>query len=246
MKILHIAGWSGSGKTTFILELLGKLTSLGKTGTIKHIGSHYTPLPVGKDTTLHFESGADLSVGIDFEKSTLYFRSIDLHESLNLLSDSGVRYAIVEGFKNQPFQKILLGDLDCHYILKNPGVEEVIPVLSLFDDWYTLSGLSHELKLQCPDSFQTTWSGYARDYYTISQVCMDIEQEFLSFPGIDDIRLRVQRWSPGSFYPVYLLLAHDSSDVTPVIAEIVRRLNPYMIQPVSPENRKESDYLGKS
>ncbi|HNJ81359.1 MAG TPA: molybdopterin-guanine dinucleotide biosynthesis protein MobB, partial [Methanoregulaceae archaeon] len=36
MKVIHIAGFSNTGKTTFIRELLPELENLGPTGVVKH------------------------------------------------------------------------------------------------------------------------------------------------------------------------------------------------------------------
>lgn len=234
MKILHIAGWSGSGKTTFIQDLLQHLSFHGKTGTVKHICSHYSSLPEGKDTTLHYEAGANPSIGIDSEKTVAYFHDGDLENSLNLLSDAGVRYAIIEGYKNYPFTKILIGDLEVSHILKNPSALDVIPVLDRFDDWYTLSGLSRELIEECPGSFLVTWTGYTGDYKATSFLCADIEQEVLLHPDVCGIRLRVHRWGKENVFPVYLVFAYQKGNGNILLSDIMSRLKPCICEPVSP------------
>ena len=40
MKVIHIAGFSNSGKTTFISGLLPELEKLGPVAVVKHIGHH--------------------------------------------------------------------------------------------------------------------------------------------------------------------------------------------------------------
>ncbi|HMK16120.1 MAG TPA: molybdopterin-guanine dinucleotide biosynthesis protein MobB, partial [Methanomicrobiales archaeon] len=40
MKIVQVAGFSGSGKTTFIRALIPLLSRLGPVGTVKHTGHH--------------------------------------------------------------------------------------------------------------------------------------------------------------------------------------------------------------
>ena len=230
MKILHIAGWSGSGKTTFILKLCNHLNSLGKTATIKHIGSHYSILPLGKDTTVHYQSGADPAIGIDEEKTSACFHSVDLAHALNLLSDSGVRYAIIEGFKKWPFQKVLIGDLDCAYLLKNPDVSDVMEILDQFDDWYTLSGLHQELGDQFPDDHIFTWTGYSHTYQEASDLCKNIEEEIFQDTRISGIRLRIQKWPVNSRYPIFLVLSAKSPDeAVNILSLFVYRFNPFLI-----------------
>ncbi|HOJ95828.1 MAG TPA: molybdopterin-guanine dinucleotide biosynthesis protein B [Methanospirillum sp.] len=210
MKVIHIAGWSGSGKTTFILKLCSHLVHRGRTATIKHIGSHYCALPLGKDTTLHFEAGADPAVGIDDEKTSAVFHGICLDDALNLLSDSGVRYAVLEGFKGMPFQKVHIGILDGPYLLKNPEVSEVLSVLDQFDDWYTPSGLMKELTDEYPGCHIFSWAGYVTDYQKTKDLCSRIEDEYGDDPLIAGIRARVHRWSDDGRYPVYLLMAMNN------------------------------------
>jgi molybdopterin-guanine dinucleotide biosynthesis protein MobB len=226
VKILHVAGWSGSGKTTFILDLLTHLNVLGKTGTIKHIHSHPTPLPIRKDTTLHFQSGAEPSVGIDDEKMSAYFHDQDLETSLNLLSDTGVRYAVIEGFKKRPFQKILLGDMDCSFLLKNPIPEDVISIIDRFDDWYTLSGLVKELNEQFPGRSHVTWTGYTDNYLQASELCTVIEKEILMNPAVAGIKLCVHKWCGEKPFPIYLaLVLRDPKATAATLTEIMDRLS---------------------
>jgi len=232
MKILHIAGWSGSGKTTFIRKLLPFLSVHGKTGTIKHICSHYSVLPPGKDTSIHFEAGSNPSVGIDNEKTIAYFHCTDLETTMDMLSDSGVRYAVIEGYKNYPFQKILIGDLEVDYLLKNPAVDEVIPVLDQFDDWYTLSGLSRELITQYPGSFLLTWTGYTDNYLSAFRLCSDIEQEFSRHRDVCGIRIRVHRWVKNNLFPVYMVMAYTNTGGS-LLPDILNQLYPCISDRVS-------------
>ncbi|MFH0966632.1 MAG: molybdopterin-guanine dinucleotide biosynthesis protein B [Methanobacteriota archaeon] len=146
MKIIHVAGWSGSGKTTFILDLVAALSTLGPVGTIKHIGEHICVLPEGKDTTRHYEAGAVVTAGIDLEKTMISSGSKSLFSALDLLSDAGIRYAVVEGFKAVPFRKVVLGDLDTPALVRDPSVSDVIALLPDFDNYYSLAGLVHEIE----------------------------------------------------------------------------------------------------
>ncbi len=142
MQIIHVAGTSGAGKTTFIADLIHRLAPLGKTAAVKHLGHHRYALEAGKDTTRYRAEGAALSVGIDTEKAVLVAADADLDAVLFLLADAGVEYAIIEGFKARAFPKIVIGDLVAeNTVLRNPTVEEVVEALPRFQDYVTLPGL---------------------------------------------------------------------------------------------------------
>jgi molybdopterin-guanine dinucleotide biosynthesis protein MobB len=188
MKIIHVAGWSGSGKTTFIRDLIGGLRLLGKVGSVKHIGDHVCDLPAGKDTTLHYESGATLTVGIDLEKTIITSRSVSLAGSLDILADNAVRYAVVEGFKAASFTKVVTGDLDAPALLRDPTVDEVLACLDRFDDYDTLAGLIRETENGHGDDILHTLTGYADP--DIRPVCAWLEAEISTWTGISDVRVR--------------------------------------------------------
>lgn len=142
MRIIHVAGTSGAGKTTFIVDLIRRLAPIGKTAAVKHLGHHRYALEAGKDTTRYHAAGAAVSAGIDAEKAVLVAADADLDAVLSQLADAGVEYAIVEGFKTRAFPKIVIGDLAAeNTVLRNPAVEEVVEALPRFQDYVTLPGL---------------------------------------------------------------------------------------------------------
>jgi molybdopterin-guanine dinucleotide biosynthesis protein MobB len=151
MKIIQVAGTSGTGKTRFIRELLPALLALGPTGVVKHIGHHTAVLETGKDTTLFFEGGAALSAGIDKEKTVIISRENGLPRVLAFLSDSGMRFAVVEGFKGKSFPKIVFGSLPGaeRVLMIEPSVSEVVSRLHEFPDFFTAGGFSRELRSAC-------------------------------------------------------------------------------------------------
>lgn len=191
MKVIHIAGWSGSGKTTFIRDLVKSLALLGSVGTIKHIGDHVCDLPQGKDTSLHYDAGASIVVGIDFEKTMITMRTISLSSALDNLSNCGIKYAVIEGFKNIPFQKVVIGDLDVQALMKNPEIKEVISHLSSFDDYYTGEGLVKELGKN-PEGIIMMSTGNS-SHEISPDVCVDIEKETSSLNGVYGVRVRTQK-----------------------------------------------------
>ena len=136
MKIIQIAGLANMGKTTFIENLIPALKLQGRIGVIKHMRDHDYCQEEGKDTTVFFEKGADISAGIDSRKSVVTFRTINLDEILSLFKQSGIDFAVIEGFKTRDFPKIVIGDLTIDTcILRNPTVEQVISSLSQFEDY---------------------------------------------------------------------------------------------------------------
>ena len=136
MKIIQIVGRSNSGKTTFIKNLIPELKKKGTVAVIKHLGDHTYNIEEGKDTTVFFDSGADISVGVDSHKAVATFRKNTLDDVLGMLLDQGMDFAIIEGFKQRSFPKIVIGSLTANTcILSNPAVTEVITSLNLFENF---------------------------------------------------------------------------------------------------------------
>ena len=136
MKIIQIVGLANSGKTSFIKDLVPALSRKGKVAVIKHLGDHEYYLEEGKDTTGFFDAGAQISVGIDAHKSVIAIREQTLEDILLLLSHQEIDFAVIEGFKQLSFPKIVIGDLTVgKCILTNPTIDEVIDSLALFEDF---------------------------------------------------------------------------------------------------------------
>jgi len=136
MKIIHVVGNSNSGKTTFIKNLIPELKKKGNVAVIKHLGDHTYNIEEGKDTTVFFNAGADISVGIDSDKAVAAIRKNTLDEVLGMLFDQEMDFAIIEGFKQRSFPKIVIGNLTADTsILTNPSVDEVISSLNLFENF---------------------------------------------------------------------------------------------------------------
>ena len=136
MKIIQIVGRSNSGKTTFIKSLIPELKKMGSVAVIKHLGDHIFNIEEGKDTSVFFEAGADISVGIDDQKSVATIRKNTLDEALSTLHYQDMDFVIIEGFKQRSFPKIVIGDLETDTcILTNPLVKEVLASLNRFDDF---------------------------------------------------------------------------------------------------------------
>lgn len=136
MKIIQIVGHANSGKTSFIRDLVPALSRKGNVAVVKHLGDHEYYLEDRKDTTGFFEAGAQISVGIDAHKSVITIRKHTLGDILLLLWHQKMDFAVIEGFKQLSFPKIVIGDLIVEKsVLINPTVDEVIDSLALFDDF---------------------------------------------------------------------------------------------------------------
>jgi molybdopterin synthase catalytic subunit len=204
MKLIQVVGYANTGKTTFILDLIQKLTEKGTVAVIKHIGEHFQTLEEGKDTTRFYEAGALFSVGLDAEKAVVAIHDRDLEHVLRMLADAGVDYAVIEGFKQRPLPKIVLGDLEAeHCVLQNPTVNEVISHIEDFADFVTLQGLVHEIKREHDVSragailtfngIVREWTGDTHTEYLdfdedIDQMLTEIKTEIEKVPGILGVR----------------------------------------------------------
>ncbi len=151
MKIIHIAGVSGTGKTTFINSLVPALNSRGPAGVIKHIGHHDIDLEEGKDTTRFFNAGARISAGIDSEKTVAALREIDLDEILIMLCDAGIQFAVIEGFKSRPFPKFVIGGLEEaeQVLMTDPTVDDVLSCLDACEEFITAEGFARTIRRGC-------------------------------------------------------------------------------------------------
>ncbi len=137
MKIINIIGHSNSGKTTIVKELVPMLAKNNKVGTIKHMGHHIFELPAGKDTTLHYEAGASCGTGIDAEKCVLTLRGTDVYTILDIYVLLGYDYCVIEGFKDEQFSCVVLGDLTTatNVILRDASPAEIFDARDSFEDY---------------------------------------------------------------------------------------------------------------
>ena len=136
MKIIQVSGLSGSGKTTFIKTLIPELNKKGRVAVVKHLGDHDFLLEEGKDTTGFFWAGAEIAAGIDAHKSVVAIQNNSLDVILALLKNQGLDFAVIEGFKQRSFKKIVIGDLKAEgCILRNPTTDEVVASVDRFDSY---------------------------------------------------------------------------------------------------------------
>lgn len=113
VKVLQIVGFKNSGKTTLALNLLKQAKSEGKTvAAIKHHG-HGGPLELpaaDTDSMRLFEEGADCSIAYGSGVVQLHQRKnqATLDELVVFASMGNPDLILVEGFKEAPYEKIVL------------------------------------------------------------------------------------------------------------------------------------------
>jgi molybdopterin-guanine dinucleotide biosynthesis protein MobB len=185
VKIIHIVGTSGSGKTTFIRDLIPVLETIGLVGVVKHIGHHTMTLEEGKDTTRFFEAGASISAGIDSEKTMIVVKETSLEETLVWLCDAGIQFAVIEGFNARPYPKIVIGDReDTQMVLiTDPSVDEVVKRLDEFEEFTTAEGFTKELRKGCRPGMIILVCTLTCPQITRKEVVRSAEQDLLKNIG---------------------------------------------------------------
>ncbi|SFM17895.1 molybdopterin synthase [Methanolobus profundi] len=155
MKVICVAGYKNSGKTTLVTRLVDALSKKGSTGTVKQM-LHHRFNPENTDTGKHFDAGADVVAAITDSELVTIKRNPTLEDSLNALADSGVEFAIVEGAKSSDLPKIFLGDVEGSDDISNIIVQ--LPVRSEWDidalvelvldqpEWVTLDSLIRKVR----------------------------------------------------------------------------------------------------
>ena len=221
MKVIHIAGFSNSGKTTFISALIPELKKLGTVGVVKHIGHHGYSLAEGKDTTRFFSAGAAASAGIDAQKSVLILQENNLEQVLEIFCDSGIEYAVVEGFKERPSPKIIIGEVPEaeNVLLRDPSIEDVLSHLEEFSDIFTPEGLSKEIRRSCGAGMTTLISTIAIKGSSLKKQIPDLREElYEKVSELGDVSVRLEysgTIEPGT--PEKLIMGIYASDPGMVI-----------------------------
>lgn len=113
MNILQIVGFKNSGKTTLMLELIRLAQENGKTvATVKHHGhSSALEMPSAQtDSTRFFEGGAQASIvyGAGVIQQHVRKKEAALEDLLYMAAKTETDFIFVEGFKDAPYEKIVL------------------------------------------------------------------------------------------------------------------------------------------
>ncbi|NLX48573.1 MAG: molybdopterin-guanine dinucleotide biosynthesis protein B [Methanospirillum sp.] len=195
MRVVQFAGWSGTGKTTLIEQVIDAAAPELAVGVVKHLGgAHPFSLDPDRDTTRFYDRGARVVVGIDAEKGVGLHRGDTLFSALDRLSDSGCDLALVEGFKKEPFARVVIGDLPSERcVLRDPTAREVLGALDRFDEHHSPGGLLRECRaraggaggFECSGAMRTTGE-IAGDRDTLGR----LEAGLASAPGVVAAGLR--------------------------------------------------------
>ncbi|MEH7073707.1 molybdopterin-guanine dinucleotide biosynthesis protein B [Neobacillus drentensis] len=110
--IFQVVGYQNSGKTTLTTKLINVLTETQiKTVTIKHHGHGGKPenIPL-KDTEKHLMAGALAAIVEGEGKLLLKAENNDytLHDQIELMKFFQPDVILIEGYKREPFPKLLL------------------------------------------------------------------------------------------------------------------------------------------
>ncbi|MEN6341929.1 MAG: molybdopterin-guanine dinucleotide biosynthesis protein MobB [Methanospirillum sp.] len=225
MKVVQFAGWSGTGKTTLIEEVIGAAPPSLVIGVVKHLGGvHPFTLDPGRDTTRFYERGVRAVVGIDAAKGVTVLRGDTLFAALDRLSDSGCGLALVEGFKSEPFAKVVIGDLPSdRCVLRNPVAHEVIDALDRFDDYVSPGGLLRICRERAgiTGAFECSATlGVAPAFAADCAALERLESRCASMPGVVAIGVHGRVYA-GAGTIVLALIARDSVGGSAAFAELV-------------------------
>ncbi len=110
MKVMGIVGWSGSGKTSLLVEVLPILIERGlKVSTMKHAHHRFDVDKPGKDSFRHREAGASEVLVVTSSRWVLMHESRDEAEpSIESLIErmTPVDLLLIEGFKTHQHPKL--------------------------------------------------------------------------------------------------------------------------------------------
>lgn len=145
-SLLGFAGFSGSGKTSLLRQLLPQLRRHGLAmGVIKHTHHDVEQDTPGKDSYELRHAGAEQCLLTGPNRSILTFENLhprepDLNESLSRLDLTALDLVLVEGFREAPIPKI-----EIH----RPAHGK--PLLCLNDPWIVAVATDHpDLAAPCP------------------------------------------------------------------------------------------------
>jgi len=156
MKVICVAGYKNSGKTTLVTLLVEALSEYGSVATVKQM-LHHRFNPENTDTGKHFDAGADQVAAITDSELVTIKRNPSLEEALNSLADNGADFAIVEGARSSELPKIFLGEPESpdevsNILVKLPERSEwdidalVELIRDLPDGWVTLDSLIRKVR----------------------------------------------------------------------------------------------------
>lgn len=189
MKIISIIGYKKTGKTTLVEKLVKALKNYGPVGTIKHINEHNINEP-HTDTWKHARAGADVVVAVTPKELVKFSWNNNLMDALDELSNAGMDFAIVEGFKDSKLPKIALDNVEVIGIVKRiedletTDINELVKLILTQPEYHTLDSLLR--KLRKSENIEKagaigTFTGIVR------AITDDLRTEFLEFESYGEL-----------------------------------------------------------
>ncbi|HEY9204636.1 MAG TPA: molybdopterin synthase [Candidatus Methanoperedens sp.] len=192
MKVISVAGYKKTGKTTLVGQIVKALKNLGSVGTVKHLHDHNIDA-AGTDTWKHKESGADVVIGVSKGELAKFSSDNNLISALDELADAGMDFAVVEGFKDSTLPKIALGTVDAPNIVirldkpEDADIRKIVKVILDQPEYHTLGSLIKKIR-RSKDIEKAgaigTFTGIVR------AVTEDTRTEFLEFEEYSTIAQR--------------------------------------------------------
>jgi len=193
MKVICVAGYKKTGKTTLVTRLVEALSEKGSVGTVK-LMFHHRFNPESTDTGKHFDAGAQGVVAITEDELVTIKRDPNLDEALDSLADMGMDFAIVEGAKSSPLPKIVLGEAAekedmSNVVARLPekadwDIRELVDLTLQQDDWVTLESLIRKVKSNPEIKFS---GGIATFTGIVRQVTGETQTTALEFEKYADV-----------------------------------------------------------
>jgi molybdopterin-guanine dinucleotide biosynthesis protein MobB len=135
VPLIGLAAYSGTGKTTLLLELLPRLKSAGlRIAVVKHAHHSFDMDHPGKDSYRLRAAGADEMLVAArcrmgwIRECDAQQREPSLREALAVLDPSRLDLVMVEGFKAEPFPKIELHRAGLRKPLLFPGDPNIVAI----------------------------------------------------------------------------------------------------------------------
>ncbi|MBH8599617.1 MULTISPECIES: molybdopterin-guanine dinucleotide biosynthesis protein B [unclassified Thermoactinomyces] len=131
-KVLQIVGYKNSGKTALVCRLISELSRFDlRVGTIKHDGAHdFTLDHPGTDTWKHSQAGAH-TIAITSRQKTAWIRRQPTTLEMLIAAMSDMDIVLVEGFKREPYPKVVLLKNEAELELIHQ-VSNIVAILSRF------------------------------------------------------------------------------------------------------------------
>jgi len=137
MRIIGLAGWSGSGKTPLLTKVIPRIVARGLTvSTLKHAHHDFDIDKPGKDSYAHRTAGAtEVMVGSSRRWALIHELRGEREPSLGALLAklAPVDLVLIEGYKSEPHPKMEVHRMALGFPLLAPGDSAIVAIASDID-----------------------------------------------------------------------------------------------------------------